>query len=62
MTMLGSIKNIRDKAFLLKREGSKTRKLVRACWQLLSERGEAVCGVWAYRPKHRPRGSSTGAK
>ena len=32
MTMLGSIKNIRDKALLLKREGSKTRKLVRACW------------------------------
>ena len=40
-TVLGSIKNIRDKALQLKRDGLKTRKLVRACQQLLSERGEA---------------------
>ena len=32
MPMLGSIKNICDKALLLKRARSKTPKLVRACW------------------------------
>ena len=40
-SMLGSIKGIRDTALRLKRDGIKTRKLVRACKQLLSERGEA---------------------
>ena len=40
-TLLGSIKGIRDTALRLKRDGLKTRKLVRACNQLLSERGEA---------------------
>lgn len=40
-SMLGSIKNIRDRAMRLKRDGLKVRKLVRACKQLLSERGEA---------------------
>ena len=42
--MLGSIKSIRairDTALRFKRDGLKTRKLVRACKQLLSERGEA---------------------
>ena len=42
--MLGSIKGIRairDTALRFKRDGLKTRKLVRACKQLLSERGEA---------------------
>ena len=39
--MLGSIKGFRDTALRLKRDGIKTRKLVRACKQLLSERGEA---------------------
>ena len=39
--MLGSIKGIRDTALRLKRDGLQTRKLVRACKQLLSERGEA---------------------
>lgn len=36
MTMLGSIKNICDKALLLKRARSKTPKLVRACWHRLA--------------------------
>lgn len=40
-SVLGSIKNIRDKAMRLKRDGLKVRKLVGACRQLLSERGEA---------------------
>ena len=40
-SMLSSIKGMRDKALRLKRDGLKTRKLVRACKQLLSERGEA---------------------
>ncbi len=42
--MLGSIRGIRairDTALRFKRDGLKTRKLVRACKQLLSERGEA---------------------
>ena len=39
--MLGSIKGIRDTALRFKRDGLKTRKLVRVCKQLLSERGEA---------------------
>ena len=39
--MLGSIKGMRDAALRLKRDGPGTRKLVRACKQLLSERGEA---------------------
>ncbi len=43
-TMLDSIKGIRairDTALRFKRDGLKTTKLVRACAQLLSERGEA---------------------
>ena len=40
-SMLSSIKGMRDKALRLKRDGLKTRKLVQACRQLLSERGEA---------------------
>ena len=36
MTMLGSSKNIRDKALLLKPEGVKTPKLVRARWHRLA--------------------------
>lgn len=36
-----SIKGMRDKALQLKRDGLKARKLVDACRQLLSERGEA---------------------
>ena len=42
--MFGPIKGIRairDSARRFKREGMKSNKLVRACWQLLSERGEA---------------------
>ena len=39
--MLTSIKGLRDKAPRLKRDGLKTRKMLRACKQLLSERGEA---------------------
>ena len=42
--MLGSIRGIRairDTALRFKRDGLKARKLVRACKQLLSERGEA---------------------
>ncbi len=39
--MLSSIKGMRDKALRLKRDGLKTRKLVQACNQLLTERGEA---------------------
>jgi len=41
-SMLNSIKGMRDKALRLKRDGLKTRKLVQACKQLLSERGEAA--------------------
>ena len=43
-TVLGSIKNIRDKALQLKRDSQRTRntgKLIKACRQLLTERGEA---------------------
>ncbi|MEO8103835.1 MAG: malonyl-CoA decarboxylase family protein [Betaproteobacteria bacterium] len=40
-SMLSSIKGMRDKAMRLKRDGLKTRKLVQACNQLLTERGEA---------------------
>ena len=41
ISVLGSIKGMRDKALRLQRDGLKTRKLVQACRQLLSERGEA---------------------
>ena len=41
-SMFSSIKGMRDKALRLKRDGLKTRKLVQACKQLLSERGEAA--------------------
>lgn len=40
-SMLNSIKGIRDKALRLRRDGLKIRRLVQACEQLLSERGEA---------------------
>ena len=48
MTMLGSIKNIRDKALLLKRAGSKTSKLVRASWYRLAmtATGNLATGVF----------------
>ena len=40
-SMLGSIKGMTGKALQLKRDGLKTRRLVEACKQLLTERGEA---------------------
>lgn len=40
-SVLKSIKGMRDKALQIKRDGLKARKLVDACRQLLSERGEA---------------------
>ncbi len=41
-SMLGSIKGMTGKALQLKRDGLKTRRLVEACKQLLTERGEAA--------------------
>ncbi len=40
-SMLGSIKGMTGKALQIKRDGLKTRRLVDACQQLLTERGEA---------------------
>jgi malonyl-CoA decarboxylase len=40
-SVFNSIKGMRDKALQLKRDGLKARKLIDACQQLLSERGEA---------------------
>ena len=40
-SMLGSIKGMTGKALQIKRDGLKTRRLIEACKQLLSERGEA---------------------
>ena len=40
-SMLGSIKDMTGKALSLRREAAKTRRLVDACHQLLTERGEA---------------------
>jgi malonyl-CoA decarboxylase len=40
-SVFNSIKGMRDKALQLKRDGLKARKLIGACRQLLSERGEA---------------------
>lgn len=40
-SVFNSIKGMRDKALQLKRDGLKARKLIGACQQLLSERGEA---------------------
>ena len=40
-SVFNSIRGMRDKALQLKRDGLKARKLVGACHQLLSERGEA---------------------
>lgn len=40
-SMLGSIKGMTGKALQIKRDGLKTRRLIDACKQLLTERGEA---------------------
>ncbi len=40
-SVLGSIKGMTGKALAIKRDGLKTRRLVEACLQLLTERGEA---------------------